>query len=61
MKNKNFDCIEMKRQAQERIYEETKLLTDEEKMAYYNRIGISARKRQAELRVRLSPNPLSNK
>lgn len=33
---KSFDCVEMKWKAQERIYEETKNLTHEEKVAYWN-------------------------
>ena len=61
MKIKIFDCVEMKRQAQERIYEETRHMTAEEKVAYYNRIGAAARNRQAELRERsgLAPQPAS--
>ncbi len=57
MKNKSFDCVEMKRRAQERIYEETRHLTAEKKIAYYNRIGEAARKRQAELRAKLNLAP----
>jgi len=32
----NFSCIEMKRQIQAKIYEETKNMTIEELLAYYN-------------------------
>jgi len=32
---KNFDCVEMKRTAQERIYEETKHLSRDELVAYF--------------------------
>jgi hypothetical protein len=54
MKNKTFDCVAMKRQAQVRIYEETRQMTAEEKVAFYHRIGNVARQRQAELRARLN-------
>ena len=57
MKNKTFDCVAMKRRAQERIYEETRHMTPEEKIAYYNRIGAVARNRQAELRSKLNQAP----
>ena len=53
MKTKNFDCVEMKRHAQEKIYQETKNMTAKQKIAYYNRIGETARQRQAKLRVKL--------
>ena len=54
MKTKKFDCVEMKRHAQEKIYRETKGMTTKQKIAYYNRIGESARQRQAKLRAKLS-------
>jgi len=57
MKNKTFDCVEMKRQAQERIYEDTRHMTAVEKVAFYNRIGDVARQRQAKLRARLNLTP----
>lgn len=38
---KTFDCLEFKRQAQERIYEETKHLTTEEKIAYFRQAAQS--------------------
>ncbi len=34
-RNKTFDCVEMKRRIQERIYEETKNMTPEELSAYF--------------------------
>ena len=34
---KNFDCIEFKRRAQERIYEETKGMTREQEIQYFRR------------------------
>ncbi|MEX1118959.1 MAG: hypothetical protein WEB60_09215 [Terrimicrobiaceae bacterium] len=47
----------MKRQAQERIYEDTRDMTAGEKVAFYNRIGEVARQRKAELRAKLSLTP----
>ena len=35
MKKKAFDCVEMKRRGAERIYAETKDMTHEEKLAYW--------------------------
>ncbi|MFA6243121.1 MAG: hypothetical protein WC655_19445 [Candidatus Hydrogenedentales bacterium] len=35
MKTKTFDCVEMKRAAALRIYEETKSLSLEERQAYW--------------------------
>jgi hypothetical protein len=34
-KKKDFDCVEMKRKAQEFYYEQTKHMTPEEKYAYW--------------------------
>lgn len=34
---KSFDCVEMKRRAQERIYERIKDLSPEEEIAYFQR------------------------
>jgi hypothetical protein len=34
---KTFDCVEFKRQAQERLYEETRGMTEEERAAYIQR------------------------
>lgn len=36
-KQKTFDCVEMKRRAQARIYEEIKDLSPEEEVAYFRR------------------------
>jgi hypothetical protein len=47
----------MKRQAQQRIYEDTRHMTALEKVAFYNRIGDAARQRQTELRARLNLTP----
>lgn len=38
---KKFDCVESKRQAQERIYEETKGMSHEEELAYFERNAMS--------------------
>jgi len=35
-KAKTFDCVEMKRRAQEKIYEETKGMSAEELVAYFH-------------------------
>ena len=41
-KNKEFDCVEMKRRIQEKIYEETKGMSHEEFLEYtHNRIAQS--------------------
>jgi hypothetical protein len=37
MKTKTFDCVEMERQGAERIYEATKALSFEQKVAYWQR------------------------
>ena len=34
--NKPFDCVDMKRRVQERIYEETKGMTAEQELAHYH-------------------------
>jgi chemotaxis regulatin CheY-phosphate phosphatase CheZ len=36
-KNKVFDCVEMKRSIQEKIYEETKSMDHEQFQAYFHR------------------------
>ena len=45
---KKFDCMEMKRKAQERIYEETKDMTLEEELAYWERHNQRLREMQKE-------------
>ncbi len=52
MKIEEYDCMKIKRDAQERIYAETKDMTPEQLAAYYNQIGETTRKRQAELRAK---------
>lgn len=53
MKNKKFDCVEMKRRGAEAILEETKGMSDEEKLAYWARSTAEARKEQRQLREAL--------
>ena len=36
MNKKKFDCVEMKHRAALRIHEETKSMTDKEKLAYWS-------------------------
>jgi hypothetical protein len=36
-KTKKFDCVEMKRRAQERMYEETKDMTSEERHRHFQK------------------------
>ena len=52
MKTKTFDCVEMKRKAASRIYEETKNLSLEEREAYWQRKSEEfLRKQEARKRV----------
>lgn len=39
MESRNFDCVEMKRKAQEAILRETAGMTLEEELAYWRRRG----------------------
>ena len=52
MKLEEYECVKTKRRAQARIYEQTKDLTPEQLVAHYQRLGDTARQRQAELRAR---------
>jgi len=47
-----YDCVKIKRDAQECIHAETKDMTPEQLVAYYNRIGEALRQEQAELRAK---------
>jgi hypothetical protein len=58
MRNKNFDCVEMKRQVQERIYEATKHLTPEQRLAYHQRAFAELQARQEELRAQATLSAL---
>jgi hypothetical protein len=46
MKNKKFDCVKMVRDIRDKIYEEQKGMTKEEKLAYYHQKAVEARKVQ---------------
>ena len=52
MKLEEYECVETKRRAQARIYDQTRDLTPEQLVAHYRRRGEAARRRQAELRAR---------
>jgi len=48
MKPKAFDCVEMKREAALRIYEETKHMSLEERQSYWQRKSDEFLKKQRE-------------
>lgn len=50
MKNKKFDCIEMKRRGADKIYEQTKDMTLVEELAYWQKATEKLRQRQQALR-----------
>lgn len=50
MKNKAFDCVEMKHRAAEKVQAHLAGMSDEETIAYFKRIGDEFRVRQATLR-----------
>jgi hypothetical protein len=52
MKIEEYECVKIKRHAQERIYAETKDMTPDQLVAYYHQIGETLRKRQADLRAK---------
>ena len=52
MKIDECECVKIKRDAQERIYAETKDMTPEQLVACYNRIWDAMRRQQAELRAK---------
>ncbi len=52
MKTKTFDCVEMKRRAAERIYEETKDMTLAEEIAYWRQRNEEFKREQEQLSVR---------
>ncbi len=49
MKTKTFDCVEMKRRAAERIYQETKDLTLTERIDYWRRRSEEFRRERERL------------
>lgn len=50
---KAFDCIEMKRHAQERIFAETQGLAPEEELAYFHRAAAECRAELKHLRAEI--------
>ena len=58
-KKKRFDCVEMKRRIQEKIYEETKDMTRDELVAYFHRRVQDGP--FAELWKQPKPEPLARK
>jgi hypothetical protein len=52
MKIDECECVKIKRDAQERIYAETKDMTPDQLVTYYNQIGEALRKHQAALRAK---------
>lgn len=51
-KKKSFDCVEMMHQAALRIYEETKDMTEEEELAYWERKNQEMRQNHPRLKER---------
>lgn len=49
---KLFDCVEMKRRAQEQVYEETRGLSRREEVEYFHRAGEEFWKEMRSLRQR---------
>lgn len=50
---KTFDCVEMKRKAQNRIFEETRGLAPEEELAYFHRAAAECRADIRRLRAEI--------
>lgn len=48
---KSFDCVEMMHEGALRIYEETKDMTKEQELAYWQRKNEEARKKHPRLRA----------
>ena len=51
MKKKEFDCVEMQHKAGEQIYEETKDMTPEEELAYWEEQNRLFEERMRNLRA----------
>lgn len=51
---KNFDCVEMKRKAQTRIYNETQGMSHDDELAYFESAANESRIELARLRKELS-------
>lgn len=52
MKIEEYDCVKIKRDAQVRIFEETKDLTSAQIVTHYQRLEENMRRKQVELRAR---------
>jgi hypothetical protein len=58
MKTKTFDCVEMKRRGAAQIHEETKDLSFDEKVAYWQNLNVEAREAQRRaMKRRATENP----
>jgi hypothetical protein len=57
MKNKEFDCVEMKRRGAARIYEETKNMTREQEIEYWRQKSEEFLKWADEVRQRKTIAP----
>jgi hypothetical protein len=51
MRKKKFDCVEMQHQAQAEIYEETKDMTPEQRLAYWQEANRAFEERMRKLRA----------
>jgi hypothetical protein len=59
MKKKSFDCVEMMHEASLRIYEETKDMSEEEELAYWERKNQEMRQRHPRLQGREEASPVA--
>ena len=44
MKSKKFDCVRMAREIRDKLHEEQKDMTDDEKIAHYHQKAVEARR-----------------
>jgi hypothetical protein len=51
MRKKKFDCVEMQHEAGRQIYEETKNMTFEERLAYWQEANRALEERMRKLRA----------
>ena len=54
MKIEEYECVKIKRRAQERVYQETKGMTPQELLAYHNRSYEQIKALQRALREKIS-------
>ena len=59
-KTKTFDCVEMKRQGAKRLYENTKDMTPEEELAYWQEQSRRLRDEQKQLLASLNQEHLAD-